>query len=89
MYRSDHETTLATETLEMLEEHSARLFTRTGMWYFETREGKEVGPFRYKDEALLMLTKFVQELQDLQQQALISPKPHLRISGVVGRRDQG
>lgn len=68
---------------------SERLFTRSGMWYFRTREGKDVGPFRYKDEAELMLTRFVQELQELQQQALASTKPHFRLSGVVGRRHPG
>ena len=87
----DHSPHLS-DTESLLEEHSARLFTRSGMWYFRTREGKDVGPFRYKDEAELMLTRFVQELQQLElerQQALISAKPHFRISGVVGRRDQG
>lgn len=76
----------------LLKEHSNRLFTRTGMWYFRTREGKDVGPFRYKDEAELMLTRFVQELQQLElvrQQALIGVKPHFRISAVLGRRNQG
>lgn len=80
------------DTDSLLEEHSARLFTRTGMWYFRTREGKDVGPFRYKDEAELMLTRFVQELQQLaleRQQAVIGAKPHFRISGVLGRSDQG
>jgi len=36
-----------------------------------------------------MLTKFVQELHQIQQEALVSVKPHFRISGVVGRRQQG
>jgi hypothetical protein len=65
---------------------SDRLFNAGGLWYFRTREGKDVGPFRYKDEAELMLTRFVQELLESQQQALASTKPHLRISGVVGGR---
>lgn len=68
---------------------SDRLFDRGGLWYFRTREGNDVGPFRYRDEAELMLTKFIQELLQSQQQSLISPKPHFRISGVVGRRQPG
>ncbi|MDO8908828.1 MAG: DUF6316 family protein [Pseudohongiella sp.] len=68
---------------------SDRLFTSSGLWYFRTREGNDVGPFRYRDEAELMLTKFVQELMDSQQQAMASSKPHFRISGVVGRRHPG
>lgn len=67
---------------------SDRLFSRAGLWYFRTREGKDVGPFRYRDEAELMLTKFVQELQQIQQDALASVKPHFRISAVLGRRQQ-
>lgn len=66
-----------------------RIFSRTGLWYFHTREGNDVGPFRYRDEAELMLTKFVQELQQIQQDALVSAKPHFRVSGVLGRRQQG
>jgi ABC-type ATPase with predicted acetyltransferase domain len=65
-----------------------RIFNRTGLWYFRTREGNDVGPFRYKDEAELMLTKFVQELQQIQQDAMVSTKPHFRVSGVLGRRQQ-
>lgn len=68
---------------------SDRLFDDGGLWYFRTREGNDVGPFRYRDEAELMLTKFVQELLDNQQQALASSKPHFRISGVLGRRQPG
>lgn len=68
---------------------SDRLFSRSGLWYFRTREGSDVGPFRYRDEAELMLTKFVQELLENQQQALASSKPHFRISGVLGRRQPG
>ena len=68
---------------------SDRIFSQSGLWYFRTREGNDVGPFRYRDEAELMLTKFVQELHQIQQDALASVKPHFRISGVVGRRQQG
>lgn len=65
-----------------------RVFSRADLWYFQTKEGKDVGPFRYRDEAELMLTKFVQELQQIQQDAMVSVKPHFRISAVLGRRQQ-
>jgi hypothetical protein len=84
-----NQTARLTDTHNNIPERSERLFTRSGMWYFRTREGKDVGPFRYRDEAELMLTRFVQELQQLQQQAMVSAKPHFRISGVVGRRHPG
>jgi hypothetical protein len=84
-----------TQQSRLTDSHSAefyrsdRLYASNGLWYFRTREGNEVGPFRYRDEAELMLTKFVQELLEHQQQSLASSKPHFRISGVVGRRQPG
>jgi hypothetical protein len=36
----------------------------------------------------LMLTKFFQELQQIEQDAMVSVKPHFRISGVLGRRQE-
>ncbi|ALO46089.1 DUF6316 family protein [Pseudohongiella spirulinae] len=64
---------------------SDRLFNQSGLWYFKTREGRDVGPFRYRDEAELMLTRFVRELAEQQQKALSSIKPHFRISALMGR----
>ena len=37
----------------------SRLFTRMGMWYFKTIEGKVVGPFRYRIEAESLLSRFI------------------------------
>jgi hypothetical protein len=43
-------------------------FTRTdrifndcdsGLWYFRTREGSDIGPFRYRSEAEAMLGRFI------------------------------
>lgn len=64
---------------------SDRLFHQAGLWYFRTREGNDVGPFRYRDEAELMLTRFVRELAEKQQEALASVKPHFRISALMSR----
>jgi hypothetical protein len=77
-----------TDTQKTEFEHSERVFSRAGLWYFHTKEGNEVGPFRYRDEAELMLTKFFQELQQIEQDAMVSVKPHFRISGVLGRRQE-
>lgn len=67
---------------------SDRLFHQSGLWYFRTREGKDVGPFRYRDEAELMLTRFVRELAEQQQKALSSIKPHFRLSALMDRHSR-
>lgn len=41
----------------------SRLFTRMGMWYFKTVQGKVVGPFRYRDEAESLLSRFIYDQQ--------------------------
>ena len=43
------QTARLTDASNNIPERSERLFTHSGMWYFRTREGKDVGPFRYKD----------------------------------------
>ncbi|HBX35823.1 DUF6316 family protein [Pseudohongiella sp. SYSU M77423] len=63
-----------------------RLFSKSGLWYFRTREGKDVGPFRYRTEAELMLTRFIQDLAAQQQP--VSTKPHFRISAQLGRQSR-
>lgn len=72
-----------------LHERSDRLFSETGLWYFRTREGKNVGPFRYRDEAELMLTRFIQELIQREQEAMASLKPHFRVSAIMNKRQTG
>lgn len=66
-----------------------RLFSEAGLWYFHTREGNDVGPFRYRCEAETMLTRFLQEIQARQQQAMVSAKPHFRTAAVLGKRQPG
>lgn len=68
---------------------SDRIFTLQGLWYFRTQEGKDVGPFRYRDEAELMLSRFIQELMEHQLQATAGSKPHFRVSGILGRQQPG
>lgn len=70
-------------------ERSDRLFSMSGLWYFRTREGKDVGPFRYRCEAEAMLTRFIDETSRLQQQSSMMPhKLHFRTCGVIGGRRQ-
>ncbi len=67
-------------------ERTDRLFSQSGLWYFRTREGKDVGPFRYRCEAESMLTRFIDETSRLQQRSLMPHKLHFRTCGVIGRR---
>lgn len=63
-----------------------RLFLREGLWYFHTREGTPVGPFRYRNEAELMLEQFVRKVvEDQASQAATSrrPKLHFRTSALL------
>ncbi|MDH5483681.1 MAG: DUF6316 family protein [Gammaproteobacteria bacterium] len=41
---------------------SERYFCTNGMWYFETREGKQVGPFTSKDEMQGELLLYMREM---------------------------
>ncbi|MEX2335324.1 MAG: DUF6316 family protein [Pseudohongiella sp.] len=67
-------------------ERSDRLFSLSGLWYFRTREGKDVGPFRYRCEAEAMLGRFIAETDRLQQSTMLPHKLHFRTCGVIGRR---
>ncbi|MBC54155.1 MAG: hypothetical protein CMQ34_10030 [Gammaproteobacteria bacterium] len=67
-------------------ERSERLFSLSGLWYFRTREGKDVGPFRYRCEAEAMLTRFIDETSRAQQSSMMPHKLHFRTCGVIGRR---
>ncbi|MEX1197269.1 MAG: DUF6316 family protein [Pseudohongiellaceae bacterium] len=48
-------------------ERTERLFLDSGLWYFRTREGAPIGPFRYRREAEAMLTRFVERIQEKEQ----------------------
>lgn len=53
----------------------SRLFTRMGMWYFKTVEGKVVGPFRYRDEAESLLSRFIYDQHGAALPPIIGGKP--------------
>uniref|UniRef100_A0A6M3IEB3 DUF6316 domain-containing protein n=1 Tax=viral metagenome TaxID=1070528 RepID=A0A6M3IEB3_9ZZZZ len=60
-----------------------RIFDNGGLWYFRTREGGNVGPFRYESEARQMLSNFISELQAKEQAAAQPEKLHLRRSAIA------
>ena len=47
---------------------SDRVYSQQNLWYFRTREGDEVGPFRYRSEAETNLDRFMQQLKEKLQQ---------------------
>ena len=40
-----------------------RVFSEQDLWYFRTREGDAVGPFRYRSEAESNLDRFMKDLK--------------------------
>jgi hypothetical protein len=60
---------------------SERVFGEQGLWYFRTREGQSLGPFRYETEARQMLDNFINDIQQREQQALKAAiKPQFRMN---------
>ncbi|MEX2131112.1 MAG: DUF6316 family protein [Pseudohongiellaceae bacterium] len=45
-------------------ERTDRVFSTEERWYFKTREGDEVGPFRYRSEAQTSLERFLAQLKN-------------------------
>lgn len=43
-------------------DRSDRIYTDQELWYFRTREGDNIGPFRYKSEAESNLESFLTKL---------------------------
>ena len=41
---------------------SDRIFSQQNLWYFQTQEGDQIGPFRYRSEAQSNLDQFMQQL---------------------------
>jgi len=49
-------------------ERSDRVYSQQNLWYFKTREGDEIGPFRYRSEAESNLDRFMAQLKEKLQQ---------------------
>ncbi len=63
---------------------SDRVFSKSSLWYFRTREGRDIGPFRYESEARQMLTQFVRDMMAMEAQSQRRvPKPHFRLSAIA------
>jgi hypothetical protein len=41
---------------------SHRIFSQQNLWYFQTQEGDQIGPFRYRSEAQSNLDQFMRQL---------------------------
>ena len=50
-----------TDDLRSIHFHANRIHRTNGLWYFETREGDNVGPFDSKEEARTALSRFMAE----------------------------
>ncbi len=59
----------------------------SGLWYFRTREGNNIGPFRYKSEAEEMLCRFTEGVAAAAQKAATVEKLRFR-PGAVSRVDE-
>lgn len=67
----------------VIPERTERVFDNGGLWYFRTREGSSIGPFRYKSEALQMLQNFIRDIQTAEAAAAKSSKPHFRLNAIA------
>lgn len=67
----------------VIPERTERVFDSAGLWYFRTREGGNVGPFRYQSEARQMLQNFIRDIQSAELAASRSSKPHFRLNAVA------
>ena len=50
-------------SLKSASDRSESVYSEQDLWYFRTREGDEVGPFRYRSEAQSNLENFMEQLQ--------------------------
>ena len=67
---------------------SERVFVDNGLWYFRTREGGQVGPFRYESEARQMLQSFINDIQAKETEEAKSQKLHLRRNAIASIANQ-
>lgn len=63
---------------------SDRMFHENGLWYFHTREGRDIGPFRYRHEAESMLQRYIAGMQATQSSRR-GGKLHFRVSATAVR----
>jgi len=63
----------------VIPQRTERVFDNGGLWYFRTREGSNIGPFRYQSEARQMLDKFIKDILAAEAAAARNSKPHFRL----------
>jgi hypothetical protein len=70
---------------------SERFYSEEGLWYFKTREGNNIGPFRYLSEARSMLERFLADVRaaKAQRQMTAGNKPHFRTPANIGGHCSG
>ena len=67
----------------VIPERTERVFDKGGLWYFRTREGGNIGPFRYQSEARQMLQNFISNIQAAERAASSASKPHFRLNAIA------
>lgn len=45
------------------QDQQTEIYSQNNLWYYQTDEGQEIGPFRYQSEAQSNLNKFLSELK--------------------------
>ena len=45
------------------QDKQTEIYSQDNLWYYQTNEGQEIGPFRYHSEAQSNLNKFLSELK--------------------------
>jgi hypothetical protein len=63
----------------VIPQRTERVFDNGGLWYFRTREGSNIGPFRYQSEARQMLEKFIKDILAAEAATARARKPHFRL----------
>ncbi|MBK52365.1 MAG: hypothetical protein CMQ45_08280 [Gammaproteobacteria bacterium] len=44
-------------------DHQTAIYRQDNLWYYKTKKGQEIGPFRYRSEAQSNLDQFLYELK--------------------------
>lgn len=73
---------------DMAFNRTERIFDNGGLWYFRTREGGNIGPFRYESEARQMLSNFISDIQMRERMAAQPEKLHLRRNAIASITEQ-
>ncbi len=45
-------------------DRTEQVFSENDLWYFKTREGQNIGPFRYRSEAESNLDRLITQLKE-------------------------